>query len=78
MALDEKLLAILACPQDHGPLYLIADEDLLFNPRLQRAYRIVDDIPIMLIDEAISLDEADAQRLAARVAAESIPPTFSD
>jgi uncharacterized protein YbaR (Trm112 family) len=78
MALDEKLLAILACPQDHGPLYLIADEDLLFNPRLQRAYRIVDDIPIMLIDEAISLDEADAQRLVDRVAAESIPPTFSD
>jgi uncharacterized protein YbaR (Trm112 family) len=78
MALDEKLLAILACPQDHGPLYLIADEELLFNPRLRRAYRIVDDIPIMLIDEAISLDEADAERLAARVAAESIPPTFSD
>jgi uncharacterized protein YbaR (Trm112 family) len=78
MALDEKLLAILACPQDHGPLYPIADEDLLFNPRLQRAYRIVDDIPVMLIDEAITLDEAESQRLSDRVAAESIPPTFSD
>jgi len=76
MALDKSLLAILACPQDHGPLYLIADEDLLFNPRLARAYRIEDDIPIMLIDEAISLDAAQAARLAARVAAEGIAGTF--
>lgn len=78
MALDDKLLAILACPEDRGPLYLIADEELLFNPRLGRAYRIVDDIPIMLIDEAIALDDAEAKRLAARIADEAIAPTFSD
>lgn len=78
MALDDKLLAILACPEDRGPLYLIADEELLLNPRLGRAYRIVDDIPIMLIDEAIALDDAEAKRLAARIADEAIAPTFSD
>ena len=76
MALDDKLLAILACPEDRGPLYLIADEELLFNPRLGRAYRIVDDIPIMLIDEAIALDAAEAARLLDRIEAESIQPTF--
>ncbi|MFM7081234.1 MAG: Trm112 family protein, partial [Actinomycetota bacterium] len=25
--IDERLLAILACPQDKGPLYFISDED---------------------------------------------------
>ena len=32
--IDARLLAILACPQDKGPLYFIADEDALYNPRL--------------------------------------------
>lgn len=30
MALDERLRAILVCPQDRGPLLLI--EDSLYNP----------------------------------------------
>ena len=55
MALDSKLLEILACPEDKGPLLYFVDEDTLYNPRLQRKYRVQDDIPIMLIDEAIQL-----------------------
>ena len=34
MALDAALLEILACPEDKGPLYYLADEDVLYNPRL--------------------------------------------
>jgi uncharacterized protein len=52
MALDPMLLEILACPEDKGPLYYLADEDSLYNPRLKRRYAIRDDIPVMLIDEA--------------------------
>ena len=37
MALDPKLLEILACPEDKGPLLYFADEDTLYNPRLQAA-----------------------------------------
>ena len=37
MALDPTLLSILACPQDKGPLLLV-DDELLYNPRLHRAY----------------------------------------
>ncbi len=46
--IDESLLDILVCPADRGPLMLIGD--VLYNPRLRRAYRIEDGIPVLLID----------------------------
>ena len=66
MALDPKLLEILACPEDKGPLLYFEDEDSLYNPRLKRRYRIQDDIPIMLIDEAEAVDDAEHERLMAK------------
>ncbi len=60
MALNPKLLEILACPEDKGPLLYFEDEDTLYNPRLKRRYAIRDDIPIMLIDEAIPLGSLSA------------------
>jgi uncharacterized protein len=76
MALDPKLLEILACPEDKGPLLYFADEDSLYNPRLKRGYAIRDDIPIMLIDEATTVDDAEHDRLLAKAEAEGIKPTF--
>lgn len=52
MTLDPKLLGILACPQDKGPLTYDEDKQLLVNKRLGVAYRIDDGIPVLLIDEA--------------------------
>ena len=52
MSLDPKLLDVLACPQDKGPLTYKEDEQLLVNERLNIAYRIDDGIPLLLIDEA--------------------------
>jgi uncharacterized protein len=77
MALDSQLLAVLACPEDKGPLYYVADEELLYNPRLARAYQVRDGIPVMLVEEATSLDSAEVARLDAKVAADSISPTFT-
>ena len=76
MALDPLLLDILACPEDRGPLYYFEDEDSLYNPRLKRRYAIRDGIPIMLIDEAETVDEAEHTRLMGRVSAEGLKPTF--
>jgi uncharacterized protein len=76
MVLDPKLLEILACPKDKGPLLYFADEESLYNPRLRLRYRITDDIPIMLIDEAETVDDAEDQRLTAKAAADGINPTF--
>lgn len=76
MSLDPQLLAILACPVDKGPLFYVADEDLLYNPRLKRRYDVRADIPIMLPDEATIVDDAEHDRLMARIADEGIAPTF--
>jgi len=77
MALDPQLLEILACPEDKGPLLYFPDEDSLYNPRLKRRYAIRDDIPIMLIDEAETVDDAEHARLLAKATAEGISPTFA-
>lgn len=76
MALDPQLLEILACPDDKGPLLYFEDEDSLYNPRLQRRYRIDNDIPVMLIDEAEDVGDAEHDRLLERASAEGIEPTF--
>jgi uncharacterized protein YbaR (Trm112 family) len=76
MALDPQLLEILACPDDKGPLLYFADEQTLYNPRLKRRYAVRDDIPIMLIDEAETVDDAEHQRLLSKAESEGINETF--
>jgi uncharacterized protein YbaR (Trm112 family) len=56
MALDPGLLEILACPEDKGPLLYFADEESLYNARLKRRYDIREGIPVLLIDEATTVD----------------------
>lgn len=77
MALAQQLLDILACPKDKGPLFYLADEQSLINPRLGLRYSITNDIPVMLIDKAEELDEAEMARILAKVEADGITPTFS-
>lgn len=74
--LDPKLLEILACPKDKGPLLYFADEDSLYNPRLRMRYRVVDGIPVMLIDEAEVVDDAEDTRLVGKAADEGLEPTW--
>jgi uncharacterized protein YbaR (Trm112 family) len=76
VTLDPKLLDILACPEDKGPLLYFPDESSLYNPRLKRRYAVRDEIPIMLIDEAETVPDAEHDRLMAKAHAEGIQPTF--
>jgi len=76
VALDSQLLEILACPDDKGPLLYFEGEGALYNPRLKRRYSIRDDIPIMLVDEAETVSDAEHDRLMAKAEAEGIHPTF--
>jgi uncharacterized protein YbaR (Trm112 family) len=76
MALDPMLLEILACPEDKGPLLYFEDEDTLYNPRLRRRYRILDGIPVMLVDEAETVSEEEHARLEAKAEAGGIRPNF--
>lgn len=50
--LSEKLLEILACPKCKGDLVYDKDNNKLICDGCRLRYRIEDDIPIMLIDEA--------------------------
>ena len=76
--LDPRLLEILACPEDKGPLLYFADESRLYNPRLHRSSEGRDGSPVMLIDEATAGDDAEHERLVAKAEAEGIRPTFGD
>jgi len=78
LALDPQLLEILACPDDKGPLLYLEDESSLYNPRLKRRYAVRDDIPIMLIDEAETVNDAEHARLLAKAEADGVKPTFEE
>jgi uncharacterized protein len=56
MAVNQKLLEILVCPKCKGDLVLTDQQDGLICNACRLKYEIKDDIPIMLIDEAKSLD----------------------
>lgn len=70
--IDQALVDILVCPADRGPLLLIGDQ-LLYNPRLRRAYRIDDGIPVLLVDEARDVDDDEHTRLIAQAAPARAP-----
>ncbi len=61
--LDRKLLDILVCPVDRGSLLLV--DNVLYNPRLHKAYRIEEGIPVLLADEATDVGPDEHERLTA-------------
>jgi uncharacterized protein YbaR (Trm112 family) len=56
MALSQDLLNILACPKCKSAVRLNDDHSGLVCASCKLLYPIQDDIPIMLIDEAVALD----------------------
>jgi len=52
MAIDPRLLEILVCPKCKGELTHSESEQSLTCHSCRLRYRIEDDIPVMLIDEA--------------------------
>jgi uncharacterized protein YbaR (Trm112 family) len=52
MSLAPELLEILVCPKCKGELEYRPEESVLVCHQCKLAYRIEDDIPVMLIDEA--------------------------
>ena len=56
MTISKELLDILACPKCKGDIYLNDNGDGLICNNCRLLYEIKDDIPIMLIDEAKSIE----------------------
>ena len=63
--LDPMLLEILVCPEDKGDLDYLPGEGVLLNRRLSRTYPVRGGIPVMLIEESSTVDEAELARLIA-------------
>jgi len=56
MALSKELLDILVCPKCKGELTLTQNQDGLICHTCKLCYPIKDDIPVMLIEEAVNLE----------------------
>jgi uncharacterized protein YbaR (Trm112 family) len=69
MSLDPLLLSLLACPIDKQALLYLAEDDILYNPRLRRLYRIRDGIPVMLADQGETVSDDHHRDLLRRAAA---------
>jgi uncharacterized protein YbaR (Trm112 family) len=53
MPVDAELLEILACPNCKTPVKLVKNGTALKCDHCHRVYPIRDDIPVMLLDEAV-------------------------
>ena len=59
---DPKLLEILVCPLTKGPLRYDAEAQELISDQAGLAYPIRDGIPIMLVEEARTVDARPAAK----------------
>ncbi len=57
--IDKALLDILICPKCKGNIKLHNNEKYIICEKCNLAYYIDKNMPIMLIDNAISIEEAD-------------------
>jgi uncharacterized protein len=64
--IDRKLLEILVCPLTKGPLSYNRARQELVSVQAGLAYPIRDGIPIMLVDEARTLDDEEKAALAGK------------
>jgi uncharacterized protein YbaR (Trm112 family) len=53
----EKMLPLLRCPQTHSPLVFDGDSLVSTHAGTRLKYTIKDDIPVMIVDEAVELSE---------------------
>jgi len=60
VAVDPKLLDLLICPLTKGPLRYDRERNELVSEQAGLAYPVRDGIPIMLVDDARPIDEADS------------------
>lgn len=56
MGISKELLNILACPKCKGEIHLHQEEESLICDACRLMYPIREEIPVMLIDEAIPLE----------------------
>jgi uncharacterized protein YbaR (Trm112 family) len=76
MSLDPLLLDLLACPIDKQALLYLADDEILYNPRLRRLYHVRDGIPVMLADQGETVSDDRHRDLLRQAAADGALTTL--
>jgi uncharacterized protein len=64
--LDPEFLKILVCPLSRAPLVQDGQTLVSTDPKTRRRYKIVDDIPDLLIDDSEELPESEWTAIMAR------------
>lgn len=59
---DPKLLEILVCPVTHAPLRYDPDAQELISDQARLAYPVRDGIPVMLLEEARTLEDHEVKK----------------
>jgi len=62
MPIAEELLSYICCPKCKGDLEYDKERDILICRKCKVYYRIEDDIPVLIVEEAIPLDEEPSAR----------------
>jgi uncharacterized protein len=65
MTLDKALLGILVCPIDKQGLLYFPEQEVLYNPRLRRRYRVRGGIPMMLANQAEPVADEEHEQMMA-------------
>jgi uncharacterized protein YbaR (Trm112 family) len=73
MSLAPELVEKLVCPKSKQRLYYFAEEARLVCPASRLAYRIERGIPVLLVDEAVALSDAEASKYAQRAKELNLP-----
>jgi len=63
MSLQPWFVELLVCPESKRPLVYFSEENFLFCPDSRMKYRIEEGIPVLLVEEAEKLEEAQAAEL---------------
>lgn len=63
MALDEELLEILVCPDCKRELVYAQEEEFLLCDSCDLKFKIEDEIPVMLLDEAEEIGADEKERI---------------
>ena len=64
--LDPELLSILVCPESHALLVQVGDWLYSTDPATRKRYPVHEGIPIMLVDEAETVDEEEWGRVLSK------------
>jgi uncharacterized protein YbaR (Trm112 family) len=70
--LARELLDVLVCPKSKEPQLYFEADGFLFCPASRLKYRIDQGVPVLLVEEATQVDQAEADQLRKQAKASNV------